>query len=122
LSKDESTLARLHEEQVNKKKQPKKGDFTGEEVGVKFYPGSDQFQHRQYDEGGMHIVEVGLSTSDPEEKVRAFYEMQIKAQAVSMVPPVYSIQADRGGRHYEVTYGQFDSEVTITIKVSWPNP
>ena len=31
------------------------------------------------------------------------------------------IQADRGGKHYEVSYGWFGNETTISIKVSWPN-
>jgi hypothetical protein len=122
LSKDESTLARLHDKEVNKKKERKKGDFTEEQVGVKFYPGADQFQSKEYDEAGMHIVEVGLSTTDSADKVHAFYEGEIRAKAMPMSPGFASIQANRGGKHYEVSTGQFGDEITITIKVSWPNP
>jgi hypothetical protein len=121
LSKDESTLAKLHEEHANKKKERPKGAFSEEEVGVKFYPDAKEFQSKQYDEGGMHVVEVGLSTKDSPDKVREFYEKEIGAKSMPMVPPVSSIQADRGGKHYEATYAQFDEETTITIKVSWPN-
>ena len=122
LSKDESTLARLHEEMAHKKKQLPPGSLTEGEVGVHFYPDSDEFQSRQYDEGGYHFLEVGLSTPDSADKVRDFYEKEIGAKAMPMVSPVYSIQRDDRGKHYEVDYGRFSDETNITVKVSWPSP
>lgn len=121
LSKDESSLARLHDEMQHKKKEPSPGSLNEEQVGVKFYPDADEFNSRQYDEGGSHYLEVGLSTGDSTDKVRDFYEKQIGAKSMPMTPPISSIQRDSGGRHYEIRYGRFDTETTITILVSWPS-
>lgn len=119
LSKEESTLSRLHDEMQNKKKQPPPGSFTEKQVGLRFFPDADQFKSTEYDEGGFHIVEVGLSTDESTDKVRDFYEKEMGAKAMPMVPPVYSIQRDYNGKHYEVDYAKMNS-TTITIKVSTP--
>ncbi|HWA82955.1 MAG TPA: hypothetical protein VG820_05960 [Fimbriimonadaceae bacterium] len=120
LSKEESTLARLHDEMANKKKKVPKDYLTEKDLGVKFYPDADEFHSTQYDEGGAHYLEVGLSTGDSADKVRDFYEKEIGAKSMPMTPPVNSIQRDANGRHYNILYGRFDTETTITIKVSWP--
>lgn len=119
LSKDESTLARLHDEVANKKKALPKGFLKEDEIGVRYYPGSDFARSRQYDEDGAHILEVILGTDDSTDKVGEFYEKEIGAKATEIFPHMYTVQADRSGKHYQVDYGRFEN-TTITIKVSTP--
>ena len=111
-------MSRLHEEMQNKKKELPKGFLTEDQAGVKYYPDADYVQSKEFDEGGEHITQIVLSTSDSADKVRDFYEKAIGAKAMPTVPPTYSIQRDYGGKHYQVDYGRFDSDTTISIKVS----
>src|SRR5690349_1796638 len=103
LSKDESTMARLHDEMANKKKVPPKGFLTEDQIGVKYYPDADYGASSEHDEGGFHIKEVGLSTKDSTDKVRDFYEKEIGAKAMPTIPQFYSIQRDYQGKHYEIS-------------------
>lgn len=99
------------------------GVLKPEQVGIAYYSGADLSlaQSREYDEGGAHIMEVVLSTQDDVEKVREFYEKELGAKAMPTVKPVYSIQAERNGKHYEVSYMDTDEhDHTIGIKVSTP--
>jgi hypothetical protein len=118
LSKEESSLS--HYDEIAKKKQDElpSGFYTETAVGVHYYPGSDKVRSRQYDEGGAHIVEVILNTTDAIEKVRDFYEKEIGAKAMPTMAQNYTVQKDANGKHYEVGYGQYGSDVTITILVS----
>jgi hypothetical protein len=120
LSKDESTLARLHDEEQNKKKKAPAGSLKEEQVGVKYYPDADIARTREYDEGGNHVIEAILGSDDSFEKIRDFYEREIGAKNMPMGPSVSSIQADRDGKHYQVGLTHFDSHTTISITVSKP--
>jgi hypothetical protein len=118
LSKDESLLARKQDEIANRKKELPKGFMKESALGVHYYPGADGVESKEHDEGGEHILEVTLSTTDSADKVKDFYEKEIGGKSMPMVPPVSSVQRDYQGKHYEVDYGRFGSETTITIKVS----
>jgi hypothetical protein len=121
LSKEESTLARVHDEIKNKKKELPKGFLTETQVGVKYYPDADAMDSTQLDEGGRHTIRITLSTPDSEDKVRDFYEKEIGAKAMPVQPGMNTIQSDKGGRHYQVGYSRFDQpDTTVVIEVSWP--
>jgi hypothetical protein len=119
LSKEESLLARKHDEIANRKKTLPKGFTKEDEIGVHYYPDADGIGHKQYDEGGRHFMEVDLHTDDMPDKVKDFYEKEIGATSMPMVQPVNSIQRDYNGKHYEVSYGHYNDGTDITIKVSW---
>ncbi len=120
LSKNESTLARLHDEMAAKKKERPKSYPTEEKLGVHYYPDCDYVSNEDHDEFGAPGRVIVINTHDSADKVRDFYESDLGAKAVLMTPPVYSIQRDYNGKHYEVTYGRFDADTTITIKVMEP--
>jgi hypothetical protein len=122
LSKEESTLAKAHDAAVNKPKVMPPGTFSETQMGVHYYPGADLAQNRQYDEGGYHFLEQTFGTPDSTEKVRDFYEKEIGAKAMPLPPVGFSVQKDKDGKHYDVSYGRFNEDTTITVKVSWPSP
>ncbi|MFI5384675.1 MAG: hypothetical protein ACHQ50_01005 [Fimbriimonadales bacterium] len=117
LSKDESTLARLHEEMQNKKNQLPKSFPSESDLGVHYYPGCDYVQALHTDDFGAPLTGALISTPDSPDKVRDFYEKELGAKAMPTVAPYYSIQRDYNGKHYEVDYGPSASDTTITIKV-----
>lgn len=117
LSKDESTLSRLHDEMAAKKKKMPEGTFTEETMGVHYYPGAELAQNRQYDEGGAHILEQTFGTPDSADKVRDFFEKDIGGKAMPTTAGMYSIQKDKDGKHYEIGYGRFGDDTTIVVKV-----
>src|SRR5690348_7058993 len=103
LSKDESTLSRLHEEMANKKPERPKTFPTEDQLGLPYYPGCAYVQKETTDEFGASLTGVVLSTTDTAEQAKAFYEKQMQAQAVELNPHMYRIQADRNGKRYEVS-------------------
>lgn len=90
--------------------------------GVPAYPGALEVNHREYDEGGFHIHEVDLSSSDAPDKIAHFYEPLINARAMPMGSGVSSIQNDTAGKHFEVTFSRFGDESTIQILVKTATP
>lgn len=86
------------------------------------YPGALEVSRKQRDEGGFHIAELDLSTSDSAEKVAAFYEPKLKAKSMPMGSGILSIQNDFSGKHYEVTYSRMGEETTISMIVKTPSP
>lgn len=121
LAKEESSLDRADRAAAGKTVPPPPGSFTEERMGVRYYPGAEQVQSREYDEGGMHILEVGLSTRDSADQVGAFYEKELGAKASSMGSQIFRVVRTDAQRQTDVSYGRFDAETTITIKVATPS-
>jgi hypothetical protein len=120
VPKGESTMDKMAEVGA-KKKDPPPGSMTEEQVGVRFYPDAQVMRTTRSDEGDNHVIEANLSApSGAGDKVKDFYEKEIGAKSMPMVKPIYSIQSDRNGKHYQVDYGEMGSETTIKITVTTP--
>jgi len=118
LPKGESTIDKAADAWQAKKNQIPKNFPTEDDLGVRYYPGCDYDQVLHTDEFGSPLNGVVIATDDSPEKVRDFYEKELGAKAMPTVPPEYSIQCIRNGKHYEVDYGPSGVDTTISIKIT----
>lgn len=88
---------------------PKPATVVAPINGLEAYPGATEVVRKE--------GELGLSTPDLPEKVAAFYEPKLHAKAMPLNSGIMSIQNDIDGSHYQVDYGRFGDETTVTISV-----
>ncbi len=91
-------------------------------AGLEAYPGAIEVSRKEHDEGGFHIAELALSTPDLPAKVAAFYEPRVQAKAMPIGSGLMSIQNDIAGNHYQIDFGRFNEETTISITIKSAAP
>ena len=85
------------------------GPITEARLGVKIYPGAKIVTSGETDE----LVSANLRTSDPVEKVVAFYETELGAKA-SGDTVTYQISGQKGGKTYAIAINN-DGMTNVSI-------
>ena len=85
------------------------GPITEARLGVKIYPGATIVTSGETDE----LVSANLRTSDPVEKVIAFYETELGAKA-SGDTVTYQISGQKGGKTYVIAINN-DGMTNVSI-------
>ena len=85
------------------------GPITEAKLGVKIYPGATIVTSGETDE----VVSANLRTSDPVQKVVAFYETELGAKA-SGDSVTYQISGQKGGKTYAIAINN-DGSTNVSI-------
>jgi hypothetical protein len=85
------------------------GPITEAKLGVKIYPGATIVTSGETDE----VVSANLRTSDPVQKVVAFYEAELGAKA-SGDSVTYQISGPKGGKTYAIAINN-DGPTNVSI-------
>jgi hypothetical protein len=59
---------------------------TAEQVGVKFYPGAEEFSNKTEDAGNRIVTTIDLTTPDTLDKVLDFYKKEFKSDPEEAIP------------------------------------